>query len=497
MVRRLPRAAGAAVMPWLPAIAVILLLVARRALLMDRYPSGLDGGQWLAIGRGILGGEGRPTAGGYAPLVPVLTAGVALAAGAVEAVRFVAVASYALVLIAVAVAAVPAIGPSLGALVTLAVGSAGAINEPLAFGGYPQQVALAGSILAGWAAARLCEAVDRRNTVLAAIGLGLTALSHHVYFPLAMTVVVLVWFFSALAGAPGIRPAAGRLVPLAATAVLVSLPTYLGFTRGGYAPPLEATSFSLQRAWLYGMREAPLLWLLLVVAAVPLVLLCRSRENRPIAALAAALTIVGGGTFALWQQPRLLPPLLVGSLLAGGMAVARLDQNGRPRWVAATAVLAVAGWLGVAGDRLAAEYVAFYRVLDASLVEAAGSVERLGLPVAVRADRRNWPLGWWVQGLTDTRAIVGSDPRWLGFPEERSQAAAVEALFDGAASPPTIRRRAESLGVELLLLRKWEWIGWERWLAAGDPAVETAFDDDVTLLLRIRPSGQAGGGPGV
>ncbi|MBA3416693.1 MAG: hypothetical protein H0U10_15850 [Chloroflexia bacterium] len=147
----------------------------------------------------------------------------------------------------------------------------------------------------------------------------------------------------------------------------------------------------------------------------------------------------------------------------------------------------VAALLVLPGDLATRDYLDFYRVLDPSLLAAAARVEAAGEPVAVRADRRGWPLGWWLEGLTEVPVAVGSDGRWLGIPRERTRAVAVAALFDGTLEPTEVRARAERLGVGLLLVRKWEWIGWERWLAAPAPAVEVIFDDDVTLLLRVLP----------
>src|SRR5215203_5456361 len=57
------------------AVAGIALLAIRRWTLVGPFPPGLDGAQWLALGRGLDGqASGQSTDGAYAPLVPVLAA---------------------------------------------------------------------------------------------------------------------------------------------------------------------------------------------------------------------------------------------------------------------------------------------------------------------------------------------------------------------------------------------------------------------------------------
>src|SRR5918993_1169654 len=76
------------------AAAGIILLAIRRWTLVGSFPPGLDGAQWLALGRGLDGQAlGRSTDGAYAPLVPVLAAIAESNAGPLLAVRLLAAAS--------------------------------------------------------------------------------------------------------------------------------------------------------------------------------------------------------------------------------------------------------------------------------------------------------------------------------------------------------------------------------------------------------------------
>ena len=486
------------VLGWVLCLLVVAALVARRAALLGTLPPGLDGGQWLAIGRGLLGGEGRSTPSAYAPLVPLLTASLAEVVGSPEAVRLVALGSYLLVVVAIASVAGSMFGGLAGAAIAAAMGSAGALNEPLAFGGYPQQVALAALVVAGWAAARLCWREGRGNLALLAAGLVVAALAHHVYFPLALTVLAATCGLAAFARAPAARSAVVRVAALAAAAILLALPTLTAFLRFGYAPPLDAVDLSLAGAWRYGTREAPWLWLTIVLVGGAALLATPSARRGSSWTFALAMAGIGDAAFVVSGEPRVLPLVLLGGLFGvavglrfltvTALSLSPLAPNSRRGAVSGAVLALIAALLVLPGDRVTREYLDFYRVLDPSLLAAAGRIEAFGRPVAVRADRRGWPIGWWLEGLTAVPVAVGSDPRWLGIPAERQRAAEVALLFDGGLSPTEVRERANRLGVELLLLRKWEWIGWERWLAASPaPAVEPIFDDGVTLLLRVLP----------
>ena len=134
------------------AIAGIAFLAIRRWMLVGPYPPGLDGAQWLALGRGLDGQAiGRSTEGAYAPLAPVLAAIIESITGPLLAVRLLAAASGLAVSLSIWFVARSALGPVWGLAVTAIVIPASALAEPALFGGYPQQFALAAGIVALWA----------------------------------------------------------------------------------------------------------------------------------------------------------------------------------------------------------------------------------------------------------------------------------------------------------------------------------------------------------
>ena len=68
---------------------------------------------------------------------------------------------------------------------------------------------------------------------------------------------------------------------------------------------------------------------------------------------------------------------------------------------------------------------------------------------------------------------------------EREHAHHAETLFDGGLDGETFRQRVTASGVRYLVVAKWEWIGWERWLTTPGFPVEELYDDDRYLVLRV------------
>lgn len=519
--RRLPSEPASGAAPPLPAstrlaalgvtlagLVALVALVARRWQMIGPEPPGLDGGQWLALGRGLLGGGGRSTDGAYAPLVPALVAIAEPLVGPLPALRLVAILAFAAVVAALYLVARLGLRPWTALGVALLGAGSSAVGEPIAYGGYPQTLAFA-ALLVGVGA--LARGIDARRPwrwlLLAAAGLAVAAAAHHVYGLLALLVAVGVWLSwsvgqlgrsrdrraLALAEARPLRPLSraggAALLAMLPAATIVAL-VWLAFVRAGYEPPLAATGLSRWAAFAYAIREAPLLWGA-VVAGGALALAATRDRRTPLWHLAAALLVVAGGLFLVVPEARLLPPVLCGAALAVGVGLDRLATPAQGPGSLLPPLVLGALLLGAlpAADRQIADYVAYYRVVDPSLVAAARVVAREAGTgsVVVRANRRGWPEGWWFEGLTTARILVDSDPRWLGFRAERRQAALAARFFLPGVSGAAVRRLAAETGVDLLVLRKKEWIGWQRWLAEPLPPVTALFDDGTFLVLRVRP----------
>jgi len=481
---------------WCTGLALLLIvaLTLRRWAMLGDFPPGLDGAQWIAIGRGFHG-VGRSSEGAYSPLVPFLATLADSLLGTLPAIRLLATLSGLVLSLAIWWVARFTLEPMWGLLATAIVIPASALAEPLLYGGYPQQLALAMGILAVTAASIVVATpIAQRTTstwplvVLCASAL-LCAASHHIYFPL-MLVSICTPIALGMTASRSLDPWRS-LMPLA-WAMLPSVALFFvvagAFVRAGYGAPLDASARSASAAWSYATRESPALWgLLLAVAILSLAATWRNRAN-PSWLVPASLILPAGLLMMAFGQPRLAPPILIGATLAATFGA---HQVSRPvpaiRNLTVMALLAVSALLLVQADRATSTFATFYQVVDASLLRAAMAIENDGVPgtIAVRHDRRGWPIGWWFEALQENPVLSGSDAQWLAFPDERERARQTAALFDGSLGGDAFLAKASETGTRYLVIAKWDWIGWERWLS--DPAFPLAvvYDDDRFLVLRV------------
>ncbi len=475
---------------WLPGALLLGTIAVRRWNQQGAFPTGVDGGQWLALGRGLFG-DGRSTDGAYAPFVPLLVEAGQAVFGPMVALKLVSLGSLVAVTSLVYLIAQRRLSILLSVLVTATIGLASATAEPTAFGGYPQLIAFAFLLGASLCVARYLEAGQRCDLLGTALGLAGAAFSHHIYFPLAaaiVTLISLIWLTTRPAW-PTARTRGFGVSLALGVGVLCFVPTLLAFRSAGYAPPLDASQFGVVEAFRYGTRESPLAWMSIVAGGV-VGLVATARDRRqPLWQIAAAMIGLMLPLFLVAAEVRLLlPALTAGTLgLAYGWQWLMETVTGPIRRVAQIApLLLLLLWPGA--DRAAGDYYRFYRVVDRSLIDTAATLDRqtdAGLAV-VRHDRRGWPIGWWFEGLTGKRVAVGADLRWLGFPSERRQATLTASFFDKPIAAEQLAVQAARHDVRWLIFRKWEWIGWQRWVETPNPPVTVVYDDDEFMILAIR-----------
>ncbi len=489
---------------WLLPLAIIGAIGARRWGQLGSPVSGLDGGQWLALGRGLLGGEGRSTDGAYPPLVPLLVTAMRTLVGPMVAARAVGIGSLALVMIAVYLAARGGSNPWFATMAAATVGMASVVAEPVAYGGYPQNYALAALVAGTYALGRFFTAGGRWRLAGAAAAMAAAALAHHMYFPVTAVVAIgvwLVWLTTRPAAGMARRRTLGAVVA-GGIAIACYLPTAIAFRLAGYDPPVNANHQGFWAALRYGVREAPTIWTVVLVAGV-IGLLLTWRERHATWSVTASMIAATALLFPVTSEVRLLPPLILGGTLGltlglqaiWGWLRERGTWPGRLAWGAVVAATLAPALLWPRADAQANDFVRYYRVVDPGLLAVARFVDRYpetGL-VAVRESPRGWPVGWWFEGLTDARVAVGSNEKWLGFPSERDQARVASALFGGRRTGAAEVKVAHDEGVELLVFRKWEWIGWKRWQAEPSPATEVLYDDGEWMVVRVGLSAAATG----
>ena len=497
-----PHPAGALVAVLL-ALSIAVLTTLRYWVLSAPYPPGLDGAQWLTFGRLTFGGPGRSAESAYAPLVPVVAHGLSVWLGPFLGLRILAALTLVLLAGATWLLCVRVLGLAWGSLAAALVLPCTAMTEPIFYGGYPQQAALAFGLfgIAGLAGAKGSEGASQRNRdlALAAAAFVLGSASHLLFGPLILASGALVAVFSSVSR-PDQRRCLARFAIFLAPAAIVCVAVTMTYLGAGYSAPLAGTQRTIPEAWVYATREAPGLWAAIlcggVLSAATLVFRDRRRiglqQSAPripdAVAVGLALALPSAILFIASGQPRLAPPLLMGGAILFTCALRFACQG-----LACTLPPILAGWIVVtiwsarSTTTIAHEFASFYQVLDASTIAATRSIPvTQDGALAVAADRRGWPVGWWVEALQEQPVYTGSDPQWLAFPDERTRADAVAQLL---ASPDgqILQQRAEALDVTYLVVRKWDWIGWDRWIDGDPNAPAVNYDDNVTIVLQIFP----------
>ena len=428
-------------------------------------PATVDGGNWLAFGRGLFGDHIRSSTIVYPPVVPVAVLVAVSLLGAAAGVA--------------AVAAVTSLAPALGMYVALrgrvpdvvATGAAALLavaastGEAAAWGGYPQLVGFGlAMVFLRCLDDALTESSDRRWMWTGLLFAGLLATTHLIAAAVALTA----------AGLIGLHVAARRQRPRlswrhAAWLVgpsLLLLPVYaplLAEILSGLddRPSFVRLNFSdvpdhLQHIY----RDFELLWLPLLVLAFLTPVALADRWRTPLWRLLVALVVSATVCTVALHEARFLYFYALPAVVALGLWAAELR---RLRTFAAS-VLAVAlvlqTWFGL---RLFDGQYEFYAEVDEGMYAAitwlADETDE-DTRVAV-ANSTDLPVGWWVEGLARRRALVGSPLRWLTFEDEQRRALQANDIFSETFPDEAAFALARRYRVEYLLVPS-KWAGGPR-----------------------------------
>jgi hypothetical protein len=481
-------------------VAVVRLVI----LAHPRAPAGIDGGNWLAFGRDLLGTDVRSSTIVYPPVVPLLVTG---AVGLLGAVRGIA-----------AVAGLTALAPGVAVYVVLRsaglrwpapvlaglILAASVVGEPAAWGGYPQLLASGSAILFVWALDRALSSGGAAPTLAAGLLLALTVATSH------LLVVV-----AALAGATAVAchlvwlrsPERG----LAATArtlawvVLPSLPFVPLYVRlAGVATSVAdrdpSTALGLgdlpgQLRVLY--PDVAAIGLVLVVAGVMAPVLLLDRRRTPlwivtVSSVVATLLAAVGAREARFLN--LLPPAAALGVGLWLWDLGRHDERflTRARNVAVAALVVALVVQLAAGTREFRRQRDYYGILTPGLVSGIDWL-RTSTPTAsvvAVSPIRDVPLAWWVEGLGRRRTLPASALRWLYFPDERRRARVANEIFDVSFPTPEGMARACAAGADYVLVAT-DWAGFSdpglAQVRSADAAA-VAFADPDAVVLRTRGS---------
>lgn len=418
-------------------------------------PSGYDPGNWLYVGRAMLGSGRDDLQLLYPPIVPTLTAALWAWGGAQGLMVLGAVASVA-----------PGVagwcvwrrfrGGTLSAVLLLVFCPFG---EAYAWGGWPTLFGIAALIAALGNLDEWYRTGVRRAVVWYVVSVTvMLGSSHAVLLPFVVGafVVTLARFVEGLVRWREIV----RIGVVSAVPFGVFAPLYIELLgqvsasverRQAVARPSMLEMLTNQAA-LFNSNTRFVWLLLFLLSAVFLtshVVRYRALWVQSLAFLAGVALLVATRE----ERFRFIVP--VGVVLAFGVWVGGARRNMRP-----FLVLGVLFLIGAETRAVAAATVSntrYYRGMNGEMIEGVKWMEK-GLPegsvLATAADTKlsDGPWGWWVRGVSQHRTLVGTAPRWVNFDAERADALVANHIFSYPFGSTEQAAAAREEGVTHLVL---------------------------------------------
>lgn len=460
-------------------------LIRWRLLRETPYPTGPDGGNWLAFGHSLFGERIRSAELVYPPVVPFLAVAFERLFGTYRGIEILAIAS----------SWVPALGTyvllygwGLGwraAVVAGFLAASAGTGEAMAWGGFPQLIGLGILPL-------FILALDRFLTSKAlwpALPTAFFLLAAFATSDLVAPVTALVGLLY-LAGRYGFllpkergNSAANIAIGSAITVVvcLPLLPVYLNLLPGvasvqGAILAGHPSTLNALGALSAATQDVPTFWDVALVAALILPIVAvihalRSRRHPPdpvgplvllsttiIASSAALLFGLGQNRFAYFA------PLGIALSLGAWWAFVA----SAPGWARRTldAALITCLVLDVAvGTQYFAFQRSYYTILNPDLVSGISEIQVLSGPsqlIAVSPTIRDWELGWWVEGAARRRTIYAGDPIWLSTADERTRNAIANSVFSVDLGLQGSIKAAREAGAAYIFIDK-SWPGYAMW----------------------------------
>jgi hypothetical protein len=474
-------------------VITVVSFIHWRLLRDTQYPTGLDGGNWLAYGHAIFGEHIRSSSLVYPPVVPVLTVGLERLLGTYAAVQ----------VLAFAAAAAPAIGTYVllyawgvgwlsAALAGFLAASAGT-GEAMAWGGYPQLIGLGILPLFVLALDRFLVSRDFLSAIPVVLTLVASLATSDLVGPI--TVVVGLVYLGARYTVLR-RKREGNSVRnlllgtgLGVLVVVPLAPIYLGLVPGltsNHPVPTSLLNDMLPVRAVFS--DFPNFWIVCLAAAVlaPLTLI-GTRDYRlailslSIIVMSIALMIAGG----IGRAAYLLPLGIVLGLGAWSSALER-----RPDWIQSSFNAAIITCLAIdviIGTQFYAQQRTYYAVLNPGVVQGLSRLSALGgsqTLAAVSPARNDWALGWWVEGAAHSRTIYAGNPIFLNYQVEKARNSIANRIFSPDNDFETTRRLARDAGAAYLFIDK-EWGDYPAWSSHGMATDRAAivFENDSVLIV--------------
>lgn len=485
---------------WVDGVAglIFVAMLAARLAAIPSPVSGIDGGNWLALAAKLAGTETKAASTVYPPLFLAWTLAVQTLLPPIEALRVSGAVASALPGLAT-FWLLRAYGLRAYALLGLTLSFSGYSSEMLAWGGYPQ---LLGSALLIGAVAALVHATQSGRVLhLALAGLlggGAVATNQLTGFQAVMAVGV-TWGIWAVTARPGWTRFLGRSVVLGACAALATtpgIPAYFGLLRGTSTAAFDSQGFGDWSAKLfYLVNEGPMLWAVVFAAVIPaLGVLAWRRDGARLGAVAGLLAASVGLALVTGEVRALYLAQAVG--LLSYAIVLHAARTARVHWrplqlsvtlVACALVLSLAG----AGMQRFQRSLLYYAVLDQNVVDGLqwlADHSREGDRAASAAAWRNWPFGWWVEGIGRVPTYTETDPRWVVFADEKEHVRIAMSIFS-QADPRRAAASAQQHGVTLLVIDTRDNGRAAQWRKSGKLAepIAMVYTNPSLTIFRVDP----------
>jgi len=470
-------------------------------------PPGSDGGQWLAFGHELFGGDSvRAGFQFYPPFLPFAVKLVSLVISPLGALKLVGILTSVIIAIPVYLLLRTTLTPWLSAVIAITATLTPFNNEVLCFGGYPQLLGTSFLLFSTFSLLKGFNTGQKRWFLAAAVAAAATVGSNILpALVLVMTscVILLILFYKLWHGSKKTLYYRFRnaflywLVP----SVILSLPfsniyfAYLSTAESSPANPAQLTIADIAgwagSAWLWEL----ILWAgILSVIAFSLPFWGKTVLNKPVLLVDAAVailmsTFVG---FLLTRELRFLAFVEIGLILMTGLIPdilgSILSRQKARRFLVMLTLLFMSGLVlavGTVGHHRFLIAYDWYEVVDTPVLAALDWLRYNEDPEAIvvtTGTERGHNYGWWIEGYAHHPAYMAGDPFLFFNTEERAQVALAQSLLLLETPPQEIRVLAERNNIRFLFLDKRVF---QRTL--GD-LVEAGFikcfENDVIVIMR-------------
>jgi hypothetical protein len=480
----------------------------RWRLLRDTpYPTGLDGGNWLALGHAMFGESIRSSTIVYPPLVPFLAVVLERLFGTYNGIKALALAAQ----------VAPALGTYVllygwglrwrAALLSGFLAASAGTGEAMAWGGYPQLFAI-GILPVFILTIEHFLSSGQLRTLLAPAALSALLLAtNDLVGPVAVLVGVLYFairyaFMVRHRSGPPIRSVLFG-VGLSAVLTIPLLPIYLSL-----APGIAST----ERAKLVGQQSAlsavgsvtydlSTFWVLAFAIAIlaPTLALARSRwikaPHIPHLGLLSSLILVPTLILlVVTGEPRFAYLLPLG-VIVGLAAWIEAGTKALPNWAVRSVDAAIATAViidVVVGTTYFAAQRDYYAVLTPDLATGLVQLQAISQPtqeIAVSPTVHNWEIGWWIEGAVRRRTVYAGNPVWLTYADERARNALANAIFSPDMDLRGSVDQARRAGISYLFVDK-SWPDYGLWIGKGrniDPR-GIVYENSNVLIIATQGS---------